>query len=152
MVWYNIHMTKALTEEQKAEINIDEIRERIAVFVDKHGFDPVKDRAKIAAHLDISVSELKEIFIKDRQERLLRKSELDSEDLLDLNLNDPELERKFGRAKLNIMKLKQTERQFLMETLGKDSGYSKRNELTGKNGEEIRIKEIIFNAPIIPQK
>ena len=34
---------------------------------------------------------------------------------------------------------------FIAETLGKEEGYSKRNELTGANGKDFEIKTIIIN-------
>jgi len=48
--------------------------------------------------------------------------------------------------------LKQKESEFVRETLGKSQGYSKRQELTGRDGEPLQIREIVFHAPIMPQK
>jgi len=129
-----------------------EIKDKITSLITIEGLDPENDKQKISDAIGIPVDILKNLFIKERQDRLLKKAEQTSEELLDIDLNDPAVERKFGKAKLQIMKLQLVEAAFIRETLGKDMGYSKRNELTGKNGEEIRIKEIVFNAPVIPNK
>jgi len=129
-----------------------EIKDKLTSLITIEGLDPENDKQKISDAIGIPVDILKNLFIKERQDRLLKKAEQTSEELLDIDLNDPAVERKFGKAKLQIMKLQLVEAAFIRETLGKDMGYSKRNELTGKNGEEIRIKEIVFNAPVIPNK
>jgi len=138
--------------EQTPTILTKEIKDKITSLITIEGLDPENDKQKISDAIGIPVDILKNLFIKERQDRLLKKAEQTSEELLDIDLNDPAVERKFGKAKLQIMKLQLVEAAFIRETLGKDMGYSKRNELTGKNGEEIRIKEIVFNAPVIPNK
>lgn len=140
-----------ITKQETPTILTKEIKNKITALIDS-GLDPENDKQEIANQLGLTVEILKSLFIKERQDRLLKKAEQTSEELLDIDLNDPAIERKFGKAKLQIMKLQLAESAFVRETLGKDSGYSKRNELTGKNGEEIRIKEIVFNAPVIPNK
>jgi hypothetical protein len=37
------------------------------------------------------------------------------------------------------LKIKQDTAKFIAETIGKDKGYTKRGELTGKNGENIKF-------------
>lgn len=139
-----------MATELTTKMTIEEIREKLAVIIEEGELSPEKDKQKIADRIGIPLEELKEMFTRDRQERLLKKAELTSESLLDIDLNAKDIEQKYGRNKVQVMKLMQAEAQFIRETLGKDLGYSKRNEITGKNGEEIRIKEIIFNAPVIP--
>lgn len=128
-----------------------DIRDQITELV-KEGLDMENNKEEIAERLEIPLDHLKKLFRDERQELLLRKAELTSKELLEIDLNMPNLESKYGRAKINLLKLKQAEAQFIRESLGKDVGYSKRTEVTGKNGEEIRIKEIIFNAPLMPGK
>lgn len=124
-----------------------EIKQQIADLV-AGGLSVETDKAQIAEAIGIPLETLKELFIKERQDRLLKKAEQTSEEILDIDLKDPNLDRKFSKAKIQIIKTKVNEAQFIRETIGKDIGYSKRSELTGKNGEEIRIKEIIFNPPV----
>ena len=114
------------------------------------GMNPETDKEKIATALGVPVAHLKKLFLVERQELLLRKAELTLKELLELDLDQPNLEARFGPAKLKLLKMKQEQAFFVLESLGKDIGYSKRTEITGKNGEEIRIKEIIFNAPLMP--
>ena len=51
-----------------------------------------------------------------------------------------------GKADVTLLNLKQKEAQFIRETLGKDN-YSKRNELTGKDGTELRQITINYIKP-----
>jgi hypothetical protein len=51
-----------------------------------------------------------------------------------------------GKADVTLLHLKQKEAQFIRETLGKDN-YSKRNELTGKDGTELRQITINYIKP-----
>ena len=134
--------------EQTPTILTKEIKDKITSLITIEGLDPENDKQKISDAIGIPVDILKNLFIKERQDRLLKKAEQTSEELLDIDLNDPAVERKFGKAKLQIMKLQLVEAAFIRETLGKDMGYSKRNELTGKGGDAIQIKEILFHAPI----
>lgn len=127
------------------QIMTTELKDKISVLLDQG-----KGSGEIATILNIPLENLKDMFQKDKAERLIKKAEKDSEGMLDLDLSQPDLERKFGKNTLALMKLKQNERFFILETQGKDMGYSKRSEITGKNGEEIKIKEIIFSAPVMP--
>lgn len=129
----------------------DDIKNKIADLV-AGGLDPEKDKEKIALEIGIPVEHLKSLFLKERQELLLRKAELTSKELLEIDLDQPNLEAKFGPRKLALLKLKQTQAQFILESLGKDIGYSKRTEVTGAGGEAISIREVIFNAPMMPVK
>lgn len=67
-----------------------------------------------------------------KRERLLKKSEKLSEEILDLPHFDDD-----GRTDTNILRVKQKESEFVRTTLGKDEGYSSRTEVTGRNGEPI---------------
>lgn len=109
-----------------------------------------KSLEEIASILDIQIDDLKELFQKERRERLIRKAEKDSEFLLDIDLNDPKLRTKYTKSEIALMKVKQDESQFILETLAKDQGYSKRSELTGADGKEFIIKAIVFHPPVIP--
>ena len=143
-------MSTDLTENKTSTPTIltKEIKQKIADLVTS-GLDPEKDKQQIAEILGLSPEVLKDLFMRERQDRLLKKAEITSEELLDIDLNSKEVERIYGKNRVAVMKLKLAESQFIRETLGKDTGYSKRNEITGKNGEEIRIKEIIFNPPVM---
>jgi len=131
------------------DVLTDDIKNKMHELV-ASGLNPETDKQKIADALGIPVDHLKKLFRQERQEILLRQAELTLKELLELDLEQPNLEIRFGTAKRNLLKMKQEQAQFILESLGKDFGYSKRTEITGKNGEEIRIKEIIFNAPIMP--
>jgi hypothetical protein len=65
---------------------------------------------------------------------------------MSINLNVPNIEDKYGKSKLALMKMRQDESQFIRETLAKDV-YSKRSEVTGKNGDAIKIASITFEPP-----
>lgn len=69
-----------------------------------------------------------------KKERLIRKAEKLSDEILDADHIDEK-----GKFNTDVMRVKQKEAEFVRETLGKDTGYSKRNELTGKNGEALAI-------------
>mgnify|MGYP000895630447 CR=1 FL=1 len=45
-----------------------------------------------------------------------------------------------GKIDKELLKIKQKEAEFIRETLGKDKGYSKRSELTGKEGGAVEVK------------
>lgn len=111
-------------------------------------YEEKKTADEIATILNIDIETLKDLFQKERTDRLLRKAEKVSEQYLDIDLTKGDIEKKYGKNKIQVMKIIQAEAMFLRETLGKDAGYSKRNELTGKNGDAIQIKEILFHAPI----
>ena len=68
-------------------------------------------------------------------EKVLNKTlEMDTTDIL-------------GKEKADLLRIKTDVAKFVAKTQGKDEGYSERTEVTGKNGEAVEIKEIIFNAP-----
>lgn len=75
-----------------------------------------------------------------KKERLLKKSEKLSEEILDIDHVDEK-----GGVDTDILRVKQKESEFVRTTLGKEEGYSTRNELTGKDGKEFEIKTIIIN-------
>lgn len=102
----------------------------------------------IATDLNLDVEVMKEFFQQQRNDRLIRKAEKNSEEVLDIDLNAPGIEKKYGKNKLQLMKIIQAESTFIRESLGKDIGYSKRTEMTGPRGEAIQIKEILFHAPV----
>lgn len=69
-----------------------------------------------------------------KAERLLKKSEKLSEEILDIvHINDK------GGVNTDILRVKQKESEFVRGTLGKDEGYSSRSEITGANGEPLQI-------------
>lgn len=68
-----------------------------------------------------------------KKERLLKKSEKLSEEILDMEHN------KEGMPLPDILRIKQKESEFVRSTLGKDEGYSERVENTGKDGQPLQI-------------
>lgn len=138
-------MTKEITSVPVPTVLTKKMKKKI----DKLIIDnPNIEKHEIAKLMNIDPEVLKELYIKDRQEELLRQAEITAKELLGIDLMDKEVEKKFGKARLNLLKLKQNESQFLRETLGKNIGYSKRSELTGADGGEIRIASITFNPPM----
>jgi hypothetical protein len=91
----------------------------------------------------------RQFLTNTKKERLIAKAEKISEEIFDVNLNDKKIESKYGKVKLTLMKEKLNEAHFILETLGKSQGYSKRQELTGADGGEIRIASIVFAPPIM---
>jgi hypothetical protein len=79
-----------------------------------------------------------------KRERLLKKSERLSEEILDAQHETD------NGLNTDILRLKQKEAEFIRSTLGKDAGYSNRTEHTGKDGGAIVIspeqKEAIEDA------
>lgn len=70
-----------------------------------------------------------------KAERLIRKTEKLSEEILDMNhfsLKDAEV------INTDILRVKQKESEFVRSTLGKDN-YSTRTENTGKDGKDLSI-------------
>jgi len=142
---YNFSMTKDITPVPVPTILTKKMKKKIdKLIVD----NPNIEKHEIAKLMNIDPEVLKELYIKDRQEELLKQAELTAQELLGIDLMDKEVEKKYGKARLNLLKLKQNESQFLRETLGKNIGYSKRSELTGADGGEIRIASITFNPPM----
>ncbi|TXG76603.1 hypothetical protein E6Q11_04350 [Candidatus Dojkabacteria bacterium] len=77
---------------------------------------------------------------KIKAERFIRRTEKLSDELLELPAVDEE-----GKVSEGILRVKQKEMEFLRETLGKDN-YSKRSELTGKDGEQVGLGVVILPA------
>lgn len=68
-----------------------------------------------------------------KKERLLKKSEKLSEEILDtLHLDEK------GGVSTEILRIKQKESEFIRQTLGKQE-YSSRQEITGKDGQAIVV-------------
>lgn len=128
-----------------------EIKDQIATLI-ANGLTMENNREEIAAELGIPLAHLKQLFMQERQELLLRKAELTSKEILEIDLDQPNLEAKFGSAKIKLLKIKQAEASDIRESLGKDFGYSKRTELTGAGGGAIAVKAVVFNAPIMPNR
>lgn len=88
-------------------------------------------------------------FFKVRMRRLnmLDKAEKVLNKTLSINTRDEN-----GKQITDLLRIKNDIAKHITKTLGKDEGYSERSEITGKDGEEIRISEIIFNPPVINTK
>lgn len=126
-----------------------EMKEQISDLV-LGGLNPETDAEEISEALGMPLDHMKRLFMQERQDLLLRKAELTSKELLEINLDQENLEAKFGPRKIALLKLKQAEAQFIRESLGKDIGYSKRTELTGAGGGAVVVKSIVFHAPVMP--
>ncbi len=92
----------------------------------------------------------RDLLLNTKREILLAKAE-------DLSRQILSLEHKTKGSKgsvtdINVLRLKQKESEFVRETLGKSQGYSKRQELTGRDGEPLTIRSIVFHPPVMPQK
>lgn len=57
-----------------------------------------------------------------------------------------------GKEQADLLRIQVDAAKHITKTLGKDEGYSERSEITGKDGEEIRVSEIVFNAPVVNPK
>ena len=79
---------------------------------------------------------------KMRRMGLLNKAEKVLDKTLTMDTKDVS-----GREQADLLRIQVDAAKHITKTLGKDEGYSERNELTGKNGEEIRVTEIVFNTP-----
>jgi len=71
-----------------------------------------------------------------KHERMLRLAEITSNKIQTLPINGED-----GKVDKELLKIKQKEAEFIRETLGKIH-YSKRSELTGKDGEAIKTENI----------
>ncbi len=69
-----------------------------------------------------------------KKERLIKKSERLSEQILDIDHFDQE-----GKVHTDLLRVKQKESEFVRSTLGKNEGYSSRSELTGADGKDLPI-------------
>jgi hypothetical protein len=67
-----------------------------------------------------------------RRDRKLMLADITSDTIQTLPILD-----ETGKLDKELLKIKQKEAEFIRETLGKDKGYSKRSELTGKDGERL---------------
>lgn len=67
-----------------------------------------------------------------RRFNLLGKAEKVLEKTLDMDTLDAE-----GREQADLLRVQVDSAKFVAKTLGKDEGYSERNELTGRDGEGI---------------
>jgi hypothetical protein len=97
-----------------------DIQERLGILAgtwDKWNYEDYKDFRKN--------------LISWKQERLLKKSEKLSDDILDLPHTDEK-----GKPDTNILRVKQKEAEFVRSTLGKNDGYSTKTE------SEIRVTEL----------
>jgi hypothetical protein len=139
--WYSVRMQ----EKELPDVLTKELKEKIKTLHDKG-----LDRDAIAVSLDMPREHLKMLFMQERQEELLKKAEMTSDMILSIDLNSPDIRIKYSKEKIQLLKLIQAEAQFIRESLGKDQGYSKRTELTGANGKEIKIAQITFTAPVAP--
>lgn len=89
-------------------------------------------------------------WFKDRLSKLKRKDMLsDSEKLLHKTINYDHLD-KDGNVRVDLLRVQTDVAKTLVSTLGKDEGYSTRQELTGKDGEKLitskEEKEVITKA------
>jgi len=123
-----------------------EIQEKMDKIITEN---PKIHKTEIAKQLGIDPILLKDLCIKDRQEDLFKQAEEFLQSISKINIKEVG---SYTKSQIQIMKIKQTQAMFILETLGKDFGYSKRNELTGKDGNEIRIASISFNPPIPNKK
>ena len=73
-----------------------------------------------------------------RKERLIKKSERLSEEILDLNYYKED-----SKIDADLLRIKQRESEFVRNTLGKED-YSTRQEHTGKDGEPLKINVIQY--------
>lgn len=78
-------------------------------------------------------------WFKERKSKLRRKDMLSkSERVLDETL-DMDTTNKEGETDPQLYKIKVDVAKTIVTTLGKEEGYSTRSELTGKNGENLKI-------------
>lgn len=85
-----------------------------------------------------------------KKKRLLTKAENALEETLDMPVEVQRIEG-YGedkevivRTEPALVKIKQDTAKFIAETVGKEEGYSKRTELTGKDGKAIEINQISY--------
>lgn len=108
-----------------------------------------KRYSEVQRELDISPNTWDTWVYKDYQdfrknlnswkaERLIKKSEKISEEILDME-----------NVTAELLRIKQKEAEFVRETLGKQE-YSKRSELTGKDGKDLIPKPIYNGESTIP--
>lgn len=88
-------------------------------------------------------------FFKKRMRRLglLDKAEKVLNSTLSMNIKGTD-----GKPQADLLRIKTDVAKHITKTLGKDEGYSERSEITGKDGQEFRISEIIFNPPVVNPK
>jgi len=82
-----------------------------------------------------------------KHERFIKKAEKVSDDILDIEHID-----ETGKMLPDLLRVKQKESEFIRETLAKDFGYSKRSEVTGKNGGALSMTfDSVFNDSTLRQ-
>jgi len=104
--------------EIQDELDISENTWDSWVYRDTHGFRKLLNEAK--------------------HERLIKLSEKVSKEILEASTVDEN-----GRIATDVLRIKQKESEFIRETLGKDN-YSKRSELTGKDGDAVNLGVIML--------
>jgi transposase-like protein len=103
-------------------------------------YESGREYSEISTIVGIDLETLKTLYIQERHDRLIKSAEHFSEDLLKINKTDKSVNTK-------LLSVKQKEAEFVRSTLGKDLGYAKREELTGRNGGAIEIASIVFHPP-----
>lgn len=83
-------------------------------------------------------------WFKERLEDLERKNMLSKAEKKLSKTLDYNVENEEGKIDKELLRIQTDVSKHLTETLGKNKGYSKRNELTGKDGEQIQGNTIIF--------
>ncbi len=137
------------------ELDPQEIKDRITTLTKENGWSLENDKSKFAKEIGITVAQIKEIFRKEKYERLLKIAEKISESAMGIdfaNMSESDFRKKYSKEKLQLLKMQLAEAEFIRSTLGKDDGYSSRNELTGKNGEDFVVKAIVFSPPVMPKE
>lgn len=83
-------------------------------------------------------------FFKEKIRRLnmLSKAEKILDKTLSLKVKDEN-----GKVQSDILRIQTDVAKHITKTLGKEEGYSERNEVTGKDGTDIAIASIVFNPP-----
>ena len=85
-------------------------------------------------------------WFKERVSRLKRKDMLSkAEKVLEKTLNYS-TEDEEGKVKVDLLRVQTDVAKTVVTTLGKDEGYSTRNEITAKDGEALQINLVKFNA------
>ena len=83
----------------------------------------------------------KERLAKLKRKDMLSKAEKVLEKTLNYSTEDEE-----GKVKVDLLRVQTDVAKTVVTTLGKDEGYSSRNEVTGKEGASLNINIINFNG------
>lgn len=87
-------------------------------------------------------------WFKARLRNLRRKNMLNkAEKVLNKTLNYV-TETEKGEVRTDLLRIQADVAKHITKTLGKDEGYSERSELTGKDGKEIEVKQILTKEQI----